>query len=209
MGFLARIFRRSTQPDTSVSSRGPVPEPASDLGAYVPEDGNRDRFIGPDGLPPLHLISDTMSDDESALWLCEDSTGLLVHPTDPRLAAAGIYVSRLRGEAFHHVACQSGDFRPGTPVSLVRELANEFDGTAVAVYDHTRQHLAGYVHKQQAPSLASLMDAGTPLHAISIRGAGPGSPCDQVTILAAPPPVLRRLLEPRPGHLPGPPAHRP
>ena len=202
MGFLDRIIRRSTRPDTPVPSQDLVPDSASE--AYVPQDGDEDRFLGPDGFPLLRLIPDTKSDEESALQLCEDATGLLVHPTDPRLAASGIYVSRLRGEAFHHVACQSGDFSPSTPVSLVREHANEFDDTAVAVYDRNRQHLAGYVHKQQAPLLAALMDAGAPLVAISIRGTGPGSPCDQVTVLAASPQVLRRLLEPRPGH-----PHRP
>jgi hypothetical protein len=116
-------------------------------------------------------------------------------------------VSQLRGEAYHGAACEAGDFRPGRPVRLVREPDNEFDGNAVAVYDYAGLHLAAYVNKQKARMLSRLMDSGEPIEAISIRGTGSGVPCDQIAVLAASPEVLRRLLEPRPVHLPTP-AHQ-
>ncbi|MFG1997505.1 HIRAN domain-containing protein [Actinoplanes sp. NPDC048988] len=131
-----------------------------------------------------------------------DATGLLVGPTHRRLAHAGIYVSQLRGEAYHEQACQSGDFRPGTTVKLVREADNAYDSNAVAVYDTTGRHLAAYMNKQKARIVARLLDTGVELRAISIRGTGPSKPCAQIAILAAEPNVLARLTEPRPDHLP-------
>lgn len=80
---------------------------------YVPVDGDRERFVDPaSGMPLLHLIRH-YSGGEDVLRLCEDSTGLLVGPTDRRLAPAGIYVSNLRGENYHKAACRRGDFSPG------------------------------------------------------------------------------------------------
>ena len=176
----------------------------SDLGWYAPHDGDGAHFVGPDGVPALHLIPYHDTGDELVLHLCEDATGLLVSPGDSRLPLAGVYVAQLRGLAFHRLGCTAGDFRPGAPVRLAREPDNEFDPNAVAVYDHTGQHLAAYVNNQKARILARLIDSGEPLEAVSIRGAPPGRPSDQVAVLAASPTVLRRLLEPRPPHLPTP-----
>jgi hypothetical protein len=195
---LARTPQVIVQPQGGPSEHEPVD------GWYVPKDGNADRFVGQDGSPALHLIAYRDGGGESVLRLCEDSTGLLVSPTDTRLLKAGIYVSQLRGEAYHQAACRAGDFRPGQPVRLVREPDNQFDANAVAVYDDAGKHLAAYVNKQKARSLARLMDSGKPVAAISLRGTGPGVACDQVGVLAATPQVLDRLLEPRPGHLPTP-----
>ena len=217
MGLLDQIFGpRSSEVATPTLRHGevaadPTPEvatqPTSDDRWYVPHDGNRDRFVGSNGIPPLHLVAYRDTHGESVLRLCEDATGLLISPTDTRLARAGVYVSQLRGEAYHRETCRAGDFHPGRPVQLVREPANEFDPNAVAVYDATGQHMAAYVNKQKARTLARLMDSDEAIEAVSIRGTGPGIPCDQVAILAASPQVLRRLLEPRPAHLP-PPAHQ-
>ncbi|GGQ87311.1 HIRAN domain-containing protein [Couchioplanes azureus] len=212
MGLLDRIFGRRSSEATTLTPRhgqgdaattsGVAPQPAPDERWYVPHDGNRDRFVGSNGIPPLHLIPYRDFQGESVLRLCEDATGLLIGPTDNRLARAGVYVSQLRGEAYHREACRAGDFHPGRPVRLVREPANEFDPNAVAVYDDTGKHMAAYVNKQKARTLARLLDSGEPIEAVSIRGTGSGVPCDQVAILAASPEVLRRLLEPRPAHLP-------
>jgi hypothetical protein len=171
---------------------------------YVPHDGDRDRFVGANGLPPLHLIPYGDTSGERVLRLCEDSTGLVVSPSDTRLPHAGVYVSQLRGEAYHETACCAGDFYPGKPVTLRREPNNEFDPNAVAVYDFTGQHLAAYVNKQKARMLAKLMDAGEEIVAISIRGTRSGEECNQIAILAARPGVLRHLMEPRPSDLPVP-----
>ena len=176
----------------------------SDLGWYAPQDGSSDHLLRSDGVPALHLVPCRDTGGEMVLQLCEDATGLLVGPGDSRLPRAGVYVSQLRGQAFHRLGCMAGDFSPGAPVRLVREPDNEFDPDAVAVYDATGRHLAAYVNNQKARILARLIDSGQPIQAVSIRGTGPGRPCDQVAVLAASPGVLRRLLEPRPPHLPTP-----
>ncbi|NJC70947.1 hypothetical protein HC031_14660 [Planosporangium thailandense] len=208
MSFIDRILGRpSTETDMPEPLPNSAPGSTPDGRWYVPHDGDRDRFVGADGVPPLHLIVYGDTGGESVLRLCEDTTGLLVSPSDTRLPRAGIYVSQLRGEAYHRTACEAGDFRPGRPVRLVREPDNEFDRNAVAVYDHAGLHPAAYVNKQKARMLSRLMDSGEPIEAISIRGTGSGIPCDQIAVLAASPEVLRRLLEPRPDHLPTP-AHQ-
>lgn len=172
----------------------------------MPTDRDKCRFVGSDGLPPLRLIRYRDSGGEEVLRLCEDATGLLVSPSDRRLPAVGVYVSQLRGEAYHQAGCRAGNFIPGAPVQLVREPDNPHDSYAVAVYDPTGKHKAAYVNKQKARMLTRLLDGGEPVAAISIRGTAAGRHCGQVAILAARPAVLDQLLSPRPGDLP-PPAH--
>lgn len=166
---------------------------------YVPHDGDPGRFVGADGRPALHLIV-----YQDVLRLCEDTTGLLIGPTDRRLPKAGIYVSNLRGTAYHQRACRAGDFSPGARLRLVPEPGNPHDRHAVAVYDVTGQHLAAYVNKQKARLIAQLLAAGTELEIISLRGTAAGRGCDQVAILAAAPAIVARLLQPRPSNLPIP-----
>lgn len=208
------IFRRA--------AAGPVPAaidarceasvpPATETNGswYVPQDGDADRFVGPDGaMPPVHLIEYRDSSGENVLRLCEDATGLLVGPTDRRLARAGIFVSQLRGEAHHETACRRGDFSPGARVRLRREPENPFDPFAVAVTaDVDGAAVAAYVNKQKARALAKLLDQGTELSAVSLRGTRPGRACDQLAVLAAGPDLMAHLCEPRPVHLPAP-AHQ-
>jgi hypothetical protein len=204
-----RLFRRSKAPESLPDTIEGLADRDSHYDDYEPSwyvshDGDNGRFAGPDGLPPLRLITYTDTSNETVLRLCEDSTGLLIGPTDTRLPHAGVYVSQLRGEYYHQDACKAGDFTPGRPVTLVREPANEFDGNAVAVFDATGSHLAAYVNKQKARLLAKLLDTGVALDAISVRGTGPGADCPQIAILAARPHVLGRLMEPRPRTLPTP-----
>lgn len=221
MGWRDIVRRSSAEPPTTVQGvggRGPVrsaPEvPAPRLGVppedrwYVPVDGNLTRFILPDGgMPLLHLIR-YRSGGETVLRLCEDSTGLLIGPTDRRLASAGIYVSNLRGESYHRTACRRGDFSPGTPVRLKREPDNEHDPFAVAVTDDSEgAPVAAYVNKQKARTLAKLLDGGAELVAISLRGTTSGVAGEQISILVAAPDVVKHLLSTRPRHLPRP-AHQ-
>lgn len=181
-----------------------VDEGGADPRWYVDHDGDHSRFLGPDGLPALHLITYTDTHGETVLRLCEDTTGLLIGPTDRRLPTAGIYVSQLRGEAYHQIACRAGDFTPGHPVMLMREPTNAYDKNAIAVFDATATHLAAYVNKQKARMLARLLDAGHPLRAISIRGTPASIDCEQVAILAATPSVVDLLMRTRPSSLPTP-----
>ncbi|MBG6068150.1 HIRAN domain-containing protein [Micromonospora ureilytica] len=216
MGFMDKLLRKTVRPNDGSQEAPqratPVDAVASQAGErdglpdrwYVPQDGNSDRFIGATGLPTLRLIPYRDTGGEQVLRLCEDGTGLLVGPTDHRLARAGMYVSQLRGEAHHQAECRAGNFYPGEPVRLVREPENPYDRNAVAVYDATGKHMAAYVNKQKARTLAKLIDSGAEIEAISIRGTRSGLACDQVAILAASSEVLRHVLSPRPTDAPHP-----
>ncbi|RAO15238.1 HIRAN domain-containing protein [Micromonospora noduli] len=216
MGFMDKMLRKTAGPNEGSQE---LPHPATPVDAvpsqagehdglparwYAPQDGNSDRFIDANGLPTLRLIPYRDTGGEHVLRLCEDGTGLLVGPTDRRLSRAGIYVSQLRGEAHHQAECRAGNFYPGETVRLVREPENPYDRNAVAVYDATGKHMAAYVNKQKARTLAKLIDSGAGIEAISIRGTRSGLACDQVAILAASPEVLRHVLSPRPADAPQP-----
>jgi hypothetical protein len=171
---------------------------------YPPVGNDPTRFLDSDGSPALHLIPYGDTNGESVLRLCEDVTGLLVGPTDRRLPKIGIYVSQLRGEAYHQAACKAGNFSPGTSVTLVPEPDNPYDRFAVAVYDQTGQHLAACHNKQKARQVSTLLTTGNELAAISIRGTAAGRKCDQIAILAAYPALLDHLSEQRPRDFPQP-----
>ncbi|MEX5721669.1 HIRAN domain-containing protein, partial [Geodermatophilus maliterrae] len=128
----------------------------------------------------------------------------LVRPTDRRLPAAGLLVSQLRGESYYRDSCRAGDFRPGQPVQLVPEPDNPHDDRAVAVFDATGRHRAGYMNKQKARAYLKRIAEGKDLTAISLRGADLGVPTPQVAILAAAPDVVAHLLSPRPPKAPAP-----
>lgn len=137
-------FRSRSKPEPSLDHSLPIghqetPSEFADEVAmadrwYVPTGGDPRRFVpGADGLPPLHLIRYRDASGEVVLRLCEDSTGLLVGPTDRRLFVAGVYSYQLRGEAHHRRVCKVGDFSPGAPVLLVRQPDNPHDSNAIAV----------------------------------------------------------------------------
>jgi hypothetical protein len=207
MGWLSRLLGADDRkPTTGFPVQSPPPCDYEDDGDswYVPAGKDESRFVGPDGMPTLRLIKYRDSGAENVLRLCEDSTGLLVGPSDVRLPKIGIYVSQLRGEYYHQAACKAGNFAPGSPVRLVPEPTNEHDPHAVAVYDARGRNLAAYLNKQKARQVGKLLAAGEQLEAISVRGTGAGTPCEQIAVLAARPAILRRLLDPRPSHLPKP-----
>jgi hypothetical protein len=145
---------------------------------YAAPDGDAERFLGADGLPSAHLI-DYGSGDGLVLRFCEDSTGLLVGPTDRRLGPAGLLVFNLRGGSYYDN--DGGDFRPGADVRLVPEPDNPHDDRAVAVFDRTGRYRAGYLNKQKARAYLKRIAAGEDLVAISLRhraGAGDGRGVD-------------------------------
>lgn len=185
--------------------RPPEPEPPRHSW-YAQSDGNRERFRGPDGLPTLHLVPYVTATGERVLRLCEDSTGLLLGPTDERLTAVGVYVSNIRGTKYHAEACRAGDFTPGAGVRLVPEPDNPVDSRALAVWATNTDGVAAYVNKQKGRALRKLIDAGTRVEAVSLRGTPAGSPCARITVLAAEPRILTHLLGARPRGAP-PPAH--
>jgi HIRAN domain len=211
---LRRLFGT---PDDSTPARAPLaqvpvievtrsPPPERDGGAheswYVPSDGDAERFRG--SPPPLRLIPYGWG-SEKVLRLCEDTTGLLVGPTDRRLPAAGIWSAQVRGEFYYKPACRQGDFAPGVRVRLKREPDNEHDRNAVAITaDFDGAPVAGYFNKQKASALAKVLDAGTVLDAVSVRGTGAGMACEAIGVVAASPEAIRHMLSPRPPSLPKP-----
>ncbi|MFO6453464.1 MULTISPECIES: HIRAN domain-containing protein [unclassified Aeromicrobium] len=122
---------------------------------------------GPDGLPDA--------------WLARERDRLLVttplgwvNPKSRTSWRLGIHSFALRGTGYYEDAVKAGRFTPGAPLRLVREPDNEYDTNAIAVYAETGRRVAGYVPKGQAKRLASLLDSGTDLVAVSVRGAGAG-----------------------------------
>lgn len=193
-------------PVTRPASRPAAPpdlDDENDHRWYAAPDGNAQRFIGEDGFPTLHLIRYGQGED-MVLRFCEDSTGLLVGPTDRRLLPAGLLVSNLRGGRYYERDCRVGDFAPGAEVRLVPEPDNPHDSQAVAVFDRTGRYRAGYVNKQKARAYLKRLAAGDALVAISLRGAGAGVDTGVVSILAATPDVLAHVRAPRPPRFPAP-----
>lgn len=172
---------------------------------YVPhERGDQRRFLGPDGLPTLHLIPYVDTYGEHVLRLCDDSTGQLVAPKDGRLAHAGLLSAQVNGESYNADGCRNGDFSLGAPALLVPEPDNAFDSLAVAVYDGSGQHRCGYLSRNRARQYHRRRADGEVLVAMCVRGTPAGQSCEQVGILSATEPRLSRVRAPRPAELPPP-----
>lgn len=190
--------QRTTTPTTSTDTDAPRLLADGKPSRYVDHDDPH-RFEG--SPPPLHLVPYGPGN----LTLCEDSTGLLVGPTDRRLAKVGLHVAKARGEKYHPDACRAGDFTPGSTVRLVPEPNNPHDPNAVAVTeDRDDAPVAAYIAKGHARRFARLLASGEPLRIISIRGTGPGVPCEGIALVAAHPDLVEHLLSRRPRGLPRP-----
>lgn len=210
MGFLSHIFGGNQ----NKAAHDPVPEVISLPGAaggsskadswYYPVGTDESVFRGPDGQPSIHALSNTDSTGEHVLRLIDDRTGLLIGPTDRRLPKLGLFVAQLRGETYHQAACKAGDFAPGATLRLMPEPENEHDPYAVAVFDSTGEHKAGYFNKQKARTVSRLLAEGSTLNAVSFRGTRANRKCDAVGVIAAESSLLAHLLAPRPKPLPKP-----
>jgi hypothetical protein len=201
MGLLRRLFGGS---DTSTDARlaqAPEREPSW----YVPVDeGDETRFVGPDGMPALHLVEHTDYMGGVGFRLCEDSTGLLVSPTDRRLPKIGLLVSNLKGEFYNQPGTTDGDYMPGRPVTLIPEPTNPHDDRAVMVCDGTGAHKCGYVNKQQARRYLKRLAAGDELEAMVLFHRMEGPQRVAVQVLVGAPGVLAYLRGPRPEGSPAP-----
>lgn len=168
--------------------------PTSHPRLYVEAGTDADVFLTPDGHLTLRLRPYWDTGGEHILRLFDTKTGLMVGPTDRRLAKLGILSVQIRGERYYHRACKEGDFSPGSPVLLRPEPKNPHDAHAVAVVDQTGHYRCGYLNKQKARSYPALVEAEGSLTAISVRGTGPGDPCPQVGIIAGSPATMDTLL---------------
>ena len=142
--------------------------------AYLPQDRHAELLQPrPDGMPPLRLVR-----HNGALWLREDTTGLLVNVDNRYLPRRGIWGAKLRGHRHYDGKALLG------PAELVREPENLYDPTAVAV--HAGGALVGHYNKGMARRLAKLLDGGAPLVAYFIEAEPP-------KVIAASQDVIRYL----------------
>lgn len=84
------------------------------------------------------------------------------------------------------------------------EPENEHDPYAVAVFDSTGEHKAGYFNKQKARAVSRILAEGTTLNVVSFRGTPASRRCDAIDVIAAESSLLARVLAPRPKQLPKP-----
>lgn len=182
----------SAQHSEHPTAAEPTPPHAANAGPST-SGLEHDQAVPSAGFPPLQLRHQQLPSGQWVLQLHDGTTGQLLAHSDRRLAESGIHVAELRGERNHPHGCTAGDFAPGSPVTLLRDTDNPYDHNAIAVYDATTHHQAGYVHKNKAPHLAGPLDRGEPLDAIAIHGTGPTTPCSHITILTTSPAMLTHL----------------
>lgn len=145
---------------------------------YLPSSRWDDLLVADaEGMPPLRL-----REYRGALWLSEDSTGLLVNVGNKHLRRLGIWSAAIRGTA-HYDQSNVGIGE----ASLVREPDNPFDANAVAV--HVGGSCVGHFNKQMAAGLARNLDSGGELEAFVIS-AGAGT---RPKVIAATPEVMAHL----------------
>lgn len=184
---------------SSVTITAP-PEAGRYLGS---EDADPHRFIGPDGLPTLRLVTYSTG-SEAVLAFADTVTGLLVGTTDRRLAPAGILSGQVRGQSYNKRGCRAGNYEPGASITLIAEPENEFDKFAVMVCDAKGKNKCGYLNKQKARTYHRMVKEFGPLRAISLRGTCSGELSDSVGFVAATSEVIELLLSPWPAGAPAP-----
>jgi hypothetical protein len=160
-------------------------------GPYVP--GAQDDPGRFDGVTDVCATFTLVEYEHESGRLRENSTGLVLGPTDTRLRSLGVYPSVLRGTRYHAAHARAGDFRPGRRVTLSPERYNEWDNNAIAVLDETGTYLAAYVNKQTARTVIGLMHGGSAFRGLSIRGTGAGLEATGMTILMAKPEIIEGL----------------
>jgi hypothetical protein len=128
---------------------------------------------GENGMPPLYFTRHA-----NALWLAENTTGLLVNVANRNLRRLNIWSCRVRGDA-HAV----GTIRVGF-VELVREPKNPHDANAVAI--HQDDVHIGYFNRGMARGLAKVLDRGDVLQAVAISVEPP-------KVVASDPQIMQHL----------------
>lgn len=131
---------------------------------YVPPAAAKNQLVaGPDGWPPLRLVS---SNNGLDLALPD---GELIDYNTLALRHFRIFAFRVVGMGFYEDPEKPFRFRNGQRVQAVREPANDHDANAVAIHLGRPAKKIGYVNKQRAAWVAKLLDAGEELDGIIIQ----------------------------------------
>ena len=115
----------------------------------------------------------------------------------------GLHVVGVAGAGQHHAeALVAAAIRPGDPLELRRDPANEHDPNAIQVLAGGAQ--LGWVPRELAEELAPRLDAGEPWTAVVLREQrrSPREPRDGLTMLLAATDSIE-LVEPRAARSPG------
>ena len=131
---------------------------------YVPPAVAQSELVaGPDGMPPLRLVS---SNNGLDLALPD---GQLVDYKILALRHFQIFAFRVVGMSFYEDPNKPFKFRNGQRIQAVREPDNEHDANAVAITTGRPAKKIGYVNKQRAAWVAKVLDAGQELDGIIIQ----------------------------------------
>lgn len=120
-------------------------------------------MAGPDGMPPLRLVSSHNGFDLAL------PDGELVDYKILVLRHFQIFSFRVVGMGFYEDPDRPFKFRNGQRVQAVREPENEHDANAVTITTGRPAKKIGYVNKQRAAWVAKLLDAGQELDGIIIQ----------------------------------------
>lgn len=131
---------------------------------YIPAEEAKSRLVaGPDGLPPLKLVSSNNGLDFAL------PDGKLVDYNTLALRHFNIFAFRVVGMGFYEDQEKPFKFRNGQRVAVKRESDNEHDPNAVAITFGRPETKIGYVNKQRAKWVAELLDGGKQLEGIVIQ----------------------------------------
>jgi hypothetical protein len=130
-------------------------------------------------------------EDGGVVWLSgyqpvDPDSGDYLARDDPRLVERGLRVVGVAGAGQHHAeALQSEAAKPGSPLTLRRDLDNPHDPNAIAVDAGGEQ--VGWVPRELAAELAPEIDGGKPWSAVVLRDqrASPRDPRTGLTMLLA------------------------
>lgn len=149
-------------------------EPSEYVSPYLSSDRANELLVpGENEMPPLYFTRHA-----NALWLAENTTGLLVNVANRNLLRLNIWSCRVRGDEY-----AVGTIRLGF-VELVREPKNPHDTNAVAI--HQDGVHVGYFNRGMARGLAKVLDRGDVLQAIAISVEPP-------KVVASDPQIMQHL----------------
>jgi hypothetical protein len=143
---------------------------------YVSAESAREHLVpGPDGRPPLRLVSSNNGFDLAL------PSGQLVDYKTLALRHFSIFAFRVVGTGYYEDEDRPRRYRNGQRLGILREPDNEHDANAVALTAGRPAAKIGYVNKQRAKWVAELLDSGQELSAIVIQTKASSSPRALIT----------------------------